>query len=250
MWSSTDSAGNLSNTSSCSGGFTQSDAILLSSLGDYGGVTDSIPLLPGSAAIDAGANCVGDGFDQRGFPRVGACDIGAFESQGFTVAPVSGDNQTAMTMDAFPEALVVQVAPKQPNEPVNGGVVTFAAPASGASAVLSASTGTISGALASTTAAESVTHSAAADGALASMGGQASVTATANDTIGTYVVTAASAGASPASFTLSNTALTAVSLRNLRAMAGVPDIAGPLALTFGLTLAGLGLCVRRSAGRR
>ena len=54
MWSATGSGNNLSNTSSCSGGFTKSDAILLGSLGDYGGVTRSIPLLPGSLAIDGG----------------------------------------------------------------------------------------------------------------------------------------------------------------------------------------------------
>ena len=65
---------------------------LLGVLGSYGGATQTIPLLPGSPAIDAGA-AVGSGpagnpvpsTDQRGKPRLGAPDIGAFESQGFTL---------------------------------------------------------------------------------------------------------------------------------------------------------------------
>ncbi len=43
----------------------------------HGGATPTIALPPGVAAIDAGRDC--PPFDQRGFPRVGACDSGAFE---------------------------------------------------------------------------------------------------------------------------------------------------------------------------
>ncbi len=43
----------------------------------YGGATPTIALPPGAAAIDAGQDC--PPYDQRGFPRVGACDSGAFE---------------------------------------------------------------------------------------------------------------------------------------------------------------------------
>ncbi|MGQ9548632.1 MAG: choice-of-anchor Q domain-containing protein [Roseiflexus sp.] len=43
----------------------------------YGGGTPTIALPPGSAAIDVGRDC--PPHDQRGFPRVGACDSGAFE---------------------------------------------------------------------------------------------------------------------------------------------------------------------------
>ncbi len=62
---------------------------LLSSPGDYGGTTATIPLLPGSLALDAGQSGTVGGLvvpttDQRGKPRVGNVDIGAFESQGFT----------------------------------------------------------------------------------------------------------------------------------------------------------------------
>lgn len=224
MWTSTDSGNNLSNASSCGASFTKADAILLGSLGNYGGVTQSISLLPGSAAIDAGANCA-DTFDQRGFSRNELCDIGAFESQGFTITPASGNNQTTPITDDFPAALAAQVVPNQPNEPVNGGVVTFIAPDSGASASLSESQVTIGD-------------------------GQASVTATANNEAGTYVVTAASAGASPASFNLTNSDVpTAVRLRRFRA-AATPGAAGPVALALGLTLAGLGLVASRAKGRR
>lgn len=50
----------------------------LSALGDYGGNTPTIPLLPGSSAIGAtSTNC--PATDQRGVPRNVPCDIGAFE---------------------------------------------------------------------------------------------------------------------------------------------------------------------------
>jgi hypothetical protein len=50
-------------------------------LGTYGGPTQTIPLLPGSPAIDAGTATGAPATDQRGKPRVNAPDIGAFESQ-------------------------------------------------------------------------------------------------------------------------------------------------------------------------
>ena len=57
---------------------------LLAPLGNYGGPTPTRPPLPGSPAIDAGANSITNSLttDQRGFPRlVGAqVDIGAVES--------------------------------------------------------------------------------------------------------------------------------------------------------------------------
>ncbi len=50
---------------------------LLGPLGDNGGPTPTHALLAGSPAIDAGAGC--PATDQRGAPRSGACDIGAYE---------------------------------------------------------------------------------------------------------------------------------------------------------------------------
>jgi predicted outer membrane repeat protein len=52
---------------------------LLGELSDNGGATMTIPLLAGSPAIDAGEGCAAT--DQRGLPRTGACDLGAFEVQ-------------------------------------------------------------------------------------------------------------------------------------------------------------------------
>ena len=78
--------------------------------------------------------------DQRGVGRVGAPDIGAFESQGFTLTPAAGSTpQSALVGTAFAQPLALTVAANNPVEPVQGGVVTFAAtPAgSGASATLS-----------------------------------------------------------------------------------------------------------------
>ncbi len=60
---------------------------LLAPLGDYGGLTQTLPPLPGSPAINAGTTKVNSLFpplttDQRGFPRVSTPDIGAVEYQG------------------------------------------------------------------------------------------------------------------------------------------------------------------------
>ena len=50
-------------------------------LGDYGGPTETLPLLPGSPAIDSG-DTAAPVRDQRNFVRSGLPDIGAFEYQG------------------------------------------------------------------------------------------------------------------------------------------------------------------------
>jgi hypothetical protein len=87
---------NLSSDNTCSfsgpGDLNNTDP-KLGTLGYYGGPTQTIPLLPGSPAIDAGnpSGCKdGQGnllkTDQRGMPRPdpgdsGGCDIGAYESQ-------------------------------------------------------------------------------------------------------------------------------------------------------------------------
>jgi hypothetical protein len=73
---------------------------MLGSLGNYGGQTDTIPLLAGSPAVDAVPNCAA-GIDQRGMPRPDvsetSCDIGAYE---FQDAP-------SITLGCSPGALIV-----------------------------------------------------------------------------------------------------------------------------------------------
>ena len=95
------------------------------------------------------------------------------------VVPTAGSGQSAVTNAAFATPLQVVVADSYGN-PVSGVSVTFAAPASGASATLSSN---------------SVKTSSA---------GTASITATANGTAGAYTVTAAVSGATLASFSLTN----------------------------------------------
>jgi hypothetical protein len=154
---------------------------LLAPLGNYGGPTQTLALLPGSPAINAGAPVSGLTADQRGKSYVGAPDIGAFESQGFTITATSGSGQNAARGATFANPLVATVTANDPLEPAAGGVVRFAAPSSGATAALSGGSATITA------------------------GGTASVTATADHNIGSYSVTASAHGVTgAASFNLTN----------------------------------------------
>jgi predicted outer membrane repeat protein len=81
-----DGANNLADDGTCGAGFTNSPTILLGALGNYGGSTQTIPILAGSSAIDAGDDTVCaaapvNGLDQRGVtrPQGAHCDIGAYE---------------------------------------------------------------------------------------------------------------------------------------------------------------------------
>lgn len=156
---------------------------LLGPLGNYGGPTQTFPLLPGSPAIGAGTAVGAPTIDQRGLPTAGRVDIGAFQSQGFTVTPAAGRNGQSTTVDrAFPNPVAVVVTANNPVEPVDGGIINFGVtPVGGASATLSAASATIAG-------------------------GRASVTATAGGTAGTYLVTATAAGAGETGLALTNTA--------------------------------------------
>ena len=172
---------NLADDSTCGAGFTNSPSILLGALGDYGGSTQTFALLPGSAAIDAtSSDC--PATDQRGVsrPQGAHCDIGAFESQGFTLAISGGNNQSTVINTAFAEPLAVSVTANDVGVSVDGASVTFTPPDSGASAVISGSPATITG-------------------------GAASVTAAANGTQGSYDVVASAAGAASVNFSLTNT---------------------------------------------
>ncbi|HWS90299.1 MAG TPA: choice-of-anchor Q domain-containing protein [Pyrinomonadaceae bacterium] len=153
---------------------------LLSALGDYGGPTQTFALLPGSPAIDAGSSAGAPAADQRGVGRVGAVDVGAFESRGFQLAATAGTPQSATIFTAFATPMSATVTSAF-GEPTAGGLVTFSAPAGGAS-------GTFSGP-------PTVSVNA---------GGVATAPAfTANGTAGSYVVTA-SANAYSTTFALTN----------------------------------------------
>jgi CSLREA domain-containing protein len=84
----TDSGGNLADDASCP--FARPTANLqLGPLANSGGFTPTHALLPGSAAIDAGASPYCPATDQRGVarPQGSACDAGAYEF-GVTFKPV------------------------------------------------------------------------------------------------------------------------------------------------------------------
>ena len=154
---------------------------LLAPLGNYGGPTQTMALLPGSPAIGGGTTVVAAATDERGEQRTDPVDIGAFQSQGFKLSPVANSTpQSAVLGAMFAKSLAVTVTANNSIEPVDGGLVSFAAPTTAASATLSASAATIAG-------------------------GQASITAKANGTAGDCFVAAIAAGASSASFSLTNT---------------------------------------------
>ncbi|MGP0063643.1 MAG: choice-of-anchor Q domain-containing protein [Isosphaeraceae bacterium] len=157
---------------------------LLAPLGDYGGPTPTMALLPGSPAIGMGTAVGEMTTDQRGEPLDSPTpDIGAFQSQGFTLMADAGSNpQAGVIGDPFANPLAVTVTANNPVEPVAGGVVSFSVnPAqSGASASLSGIP------------------------AIIGSNGVAQVDATANHTAGTYAVVAGVGAASPVDFTLTN----------------------------------------------
>jgi hypothetical protein len=155
---------------------------VLAPLGNYGGPIPTRALLPGSPAIDHGVATGAPATDQRGIarPQLSGIDTGAYESRGFTLAVSGGGSQSAVVNTTFASPLSVALAANAAGEPVDGGRVGFAAPASGASASLASNPATIAG-------------------------GVASTTATANGTAGSYTVVASSAGTpGPVSFALEN----------------------------------------------
>jgi uncharacterized repeat protein (TIGR01451 family)/CSLREA domain-containing protein len=172
---------------------------LLAPLGNYGGPTPTHALLPGSPAINAGNNCVltnscasnNLGFnlttDQRGIarPQQTTVDIGAFESQGFSLMAASGTPQSAIVNTNFSTPLKVTVTANG-SEPVNGGLIAFIPPGSGASASVAGNLATIASGMAT------------------------SGTVTANSVTGNYSVSASANGASLTNFALTNTCQTII----------------------------------------
>lgn len=154
---------------------------LLGALGDYGGSVKTVPILPGSPVINAGDSGASPATDARGVARpVGSkSDMGAFESQGFILTATAGTPQTTLINTGFATSLGLTITSAD-SVPVDGSQITFAAPASGASAIITGSPATTSGAA-------------------------VSVVATANGTAGTYDVTASIYGAASVNFHLTNT---------------------------------------------
>jgi len=161
---------------------------VLGGLENNGGPTPTMAVLPGSPAIAAGnVSLIPAGIttDQRGIARTfnSAVDIGAFQSRGFTIAMVSGNNQHTTLGTAFSLPLVVAVTSPF-GDPVQGGVVSYVVMPS------------VSGAGLTVPSATAAINSA----------GLSALTATANTVTGSYTVAASANGATPSSvsFNLTN----------------------------------------------
>jgi CSLREA domain-containing protein len=123
---------NLSSDAGCmftDPGSKQNANPLLGALANNGGGTDTLALLEGSPALDAGTNAGCPPVDQRGVtrPQGPACDIGAFERAVAPPPPAAAD-------------LRLRIKPK-PKRPVVGGKLAFLVTVSNRGP--SAATGTI-----------------------------------------------------------------------------------------------------------
>ena len=184
---------------------------LLGPLQNNGGPTQTRALLPGSAGIDGGDNCVvlasGSGgclpaaltTDQRGVPRQAnaTVDMGAFESRGFTFTIASGTPQSAPVNTLF--APLVVTVNSAAGDPVAGGLLVFSTTtAPGPNAILATQTNGID--------------------AFIDVNGQASTRPTANGIAGgPYTVTATmNRSTASAVFSLTNTqAVTTTAITSL-----------------------------------
>jgi len=179
--SGSDISGNFTNQGGCLIGVNP----VLGILQNNGGPTPTMAVLPGSPAIAAGnVGLIPAGIttDQRGVPRTfnSAVDSGAFQSRGFTITVSGGNNQRVLVNTAFPSPLVVTVR-SSVGDPVQGGVVTFTTPTSGASVTFPNG------------------NTAKIDAS-----GVATVIVNANNVAGTYAVTPAAKGASGTNLSLTN----------------------------------------------
>jgi hypothetical protein len=95
---------NLIKNATGSSGLLTSDITGVSALvglfGKHGGSTPTHSLLPGSAAINAGSSVGSPSTDQRGFARISAPDIGAFE---FGIPPLASHGETRVNQTTSDE---------------------------------------------------------------------------------------------------------------------------------------------------
>jgi hypothetical protein len=97
---------------------------LIGFLADNGGMVPTIPLLPGSPALDAATVEAENFVDARGVSRpVDGVDIGAYEARSFTFVVTSGDNQSAQVQQSYAQTLQVRL--QEGGENVNGAPITF-----------------------------------------------------------------------------------------------------------------------------
>lgn len=86
-------------------------------LGNFGGPTQTIPLLPDSPAIEAGS-CTAGSTDQRGVARVGGCDIGAYEYQPVTptvtTTTVPASSALSLAGTGFQTGMIVTIGSGTP----------------------------------------------------------------------------------------------------------------------------------------
>ena len=99
-------------------------------------IQQTFALLPGSLAIDAGDDASCEATDQRGESRVGICDIGATESQGFAMILSEWQPSEANLEADFAQPLQVSLIASDTNLILSNQMITFTAPSSGASLTL------------------------------------------------------------------------------------------------------------------
>src|SRR6185295_6296706 len=114
---------------------------MVGALGNFGGPTQTVPLIGNSPAVNKGnpAVCMAavggpdygaGGVDQRGFTRRnGFCDIGAFEAQPSNISG-QGSRQNTLVRTPFPSLLHVHVTAFFANV-LGGARVPFSPPAKG-----------------------------------------------------------------------------------------------------------------------
>jgi hypothetical protein len=160
----------------------------LALLGNYGGSTQTHALLPGSVALNAGNNAGVPATDQRGATRIvgGTVDIGAFESQGFSLTPLTNTTpQSTLVNTNFGNLLGVQVTENFANSALSvpNILVTFTPSPSGASGLFAGNPNVLTN----------------------NLGIAIAPTFTANGQAGSHTVTATATGFNTATFSLTNT---------------------------------------------